>query len=98
MQLEWNSVEQLRDLNIDLWILNPTSGSNRLLKKDGEIIVSWRKRLQKFLGMDENDIIQHFYKPSLQQNLFGFTELEKEKDAIQKMHNLYASKNYNKYF
>ena len=92
MQLEWNSIERLKGLNIDLWILNPTSGCNRLLKNNGEIFDAWKVRLQKFLGMEETEIMNHFYKPSKQHNLFGFTELEKEKDAIQKLHNLYAGR------
>ncbi|MDE3250239.1 MAG: three-Cys-motif partner protein TcmP [Bacteroidota bacterium] len=31
MQLEWSALESLKGLPIDLWILNPTSGANRLL-------------------------------------------------------------------
>ena len=37
MQLEWSSLEILRGLPIDLWILNPTSGANRLLARDKKI-------------------------------------------------------------
>ncbi len=38
MQVEWRSIENLRGLPIDMWILVPTGlGVNRLLKKDGEI-------------------------------------------------------------
>lgn len=92
MQLEWNSIKHLKGLNVDLWILNPTSGCNRLLKNNGDIIDSWKTRLQKFLGMEENEIMDHFYKTPLQQNLFGHTELEKEKNAIQKLHLLYANR------
>lgn len=92
MQLEWNSLDELRGLNIDLWILNPTSGCNRLLKNNGDIQNAWKNRLKLFLGMTEEDIMSYFYKPALQQNLFGFTEFEKEKNSIQKLHDLYVNR------
>lgn len=90
MQLEWASLEVLRGLPIDMWILNPTSGTNRVLVRRGEIESSWLKRLELFLGMKQNDIMNHFYKK--QPTLFGDTELMKENDPINKLHELYASR------
>ncbi len=90
MQLEWSSLEVLRGLSIDLWILNPTSGTNRLLVRNKEIDKSWLNRLKLFLGMEENEILNHFY--SKQNTLFGDTLLIKENDPINKLHDLYAKR------
>ena len=88
MQLEWSSLEALRGLPIDLWILNPTSGTNRVLKRKGEIDESWLKRLELFLGMSREEIRNHFY--SKRPTLFGDLDIVKENDPINKLHELYA--------
>ena len=49
MQLNWESIEILKDQSIDLWILSPTGGANRLLKKDGRIRNAWLERLKSLL-------------------------------------------------
>jgi three-Cys-motif partner protein len=90
MQLEWASLEVLRGLPIDLWILNPTSGANRLLVRNKEIDPSWLNRLKLFLGMKEEEILDQFY--SKQNTLFGDTMLIKESDPINKLHALYAKR------
>jgi three-Cys-motif partner protein len=90
MQLEWSSLESLRGLHIDLWILNPTSGTNRVLVKKGEMDESWLKRLELFLGMNRLEIQNHFY--SKRPNLFGDLDIIKENDPINKLHELYASR------
>lgn len=90
MQLEWSSLEILRGLPIDLWILNPTSGTNRLLVRDKEINESWVNRLKLFLGMEEREILDHFY--SRQTTLFGDLMLVKKNDPINKLHDLYAKR------
>jgi three-Cys-motif partner protein len=90
MQLEWSSLEILRGLPIDLWILNPTSGTNRVLVRKGEIDGSWLKRLELFLGMDREEIKNHFY--SKRPNLFGDLDIIKENDPINKLHELYAKR------
>lgn len=90
MQLEWASLEVLRGLPIDLWILNPTSGTNRVLVRKGEIDESWLKRLELFLGMNRDGIKKHFY--SKQPTLFGDLDIIKENDPINKLHELYASR------
>jgi len=88
MQLEWSSLEALRGLPIDLWILNPTSGTNRLLVRNKEINESWLNRLSIFLGMSNEEILSHFY--SKQTNLFEDIVLTKKSDPINKLHDLYA--------
>ena len=90
MQLEWASLEVLRGLPIDLWILNPTSGTNRLLVRKGEMDESWLRRLELFLGMNRDDIKDHFY--SKRQNLFGDLDIIKETDPINRLHELDASR------
>jgi hypothetical protein len=80
----------LKGLHIDLWILNPTSGTNRLLVRKGVIDPSWIKRLKLFLRMKEQEIMDHFYLPT--QNLFGETEYIKDDDPINKLHELYAKR------
>ncbi len=90
MQLEWSSLEILRGLKIDLWILNPTSGANRLLVKKKQINESWLSRLTLFLGMEEKEILDHFY--SKRTNLFGDIDMIKENDPINRLHELYAKR------
>lgn len=90
MQLEWSSLQILRGLKIDLWILNPTSGANRLLVRKKEINEAWIKRLELFLGMEEKEILNHFY--SKRTNLFGEVDMVKEDDPINRLHELYGSR------
>lgn len=90
MQLEWSSLEILRGLKIDLWILNPTSGANRLLVRNKEIDPTWLNRLKVFLGMEEQEILDHFY--SKRTNLFGDIDMVKGNDPINRLHELYAKR------
>ncbi len=89
MQLEWGPLEVLRGLPIDLWILNPTSGTNRVLVRNGEIDDSWLKRLELFLGISREEIKKHFHNK--RPTLFGDIDI-KENDPINKLHELYASR------
>lgn len=73
-----------------LWILNPTSGTNRLLVREKEFAKSWLFRLQMFLGLPEQEILNHFY--SKRNTLFGDTDLVKGIDPINRLHELYASR------
>lgn len=90
MQLEWSSIEILRGLAIDLWILNPTSGANRVLERRGKIDETWLNRLELFLGMKREEIKDYFY--TKRPNLFGDLDLIKEIDPINRLHELYASR------
>ncbi|MEP0365342.1 MAG: three-Cys-motif partner protein TcmP [Cyclobacteriaceae bacterium] len=92
MQLEWEALESLAGLSIDLWILNPTSGTNRLLKRKGDINEAWLKRLEIFLGMPKDEVLKYFYQESKQQSLFGRTEIVKQRDSINRLHNLYSER------
>src|SRR5260221_1381076 len=91
MQVEWRSIECLRGLPIDMWVLVPTGlGVNRLLKNNGQISDAWLERLEKFLGLDRDTIEAHFYKK--QENLFGEVMLIKVEDAIKRSAKLYLSR------
>jgi three-Cys-motif partner protein len=91
MSLNWSSIQVLKSLGIDLWILVPTGiGMNRLLTRNGEIRDSWLKKLETTLGLDQSSIKNYFYKIKSVQTLFGEeTFLEKEKNAIEKAGKLY---------
>jgi three-Cys-motif partner protein len=92
MQLEWQSIESLRGLPMDIWILVPTGlGVNRLLKRNGQISDAWLERLEKFLGLDRNEIEKYFYKKS--ETLFpDIIHIKKEEYAIEKSAKLYQSR------
>ncbi len=92
MQVEWRSIESLRGLPLDMWILVPTGlGVNRLLKKNGQISDAWLEKLEIFLGLSREDIEKRFYKKT--ETLFeDITIVEKEKDAIENSAKLYKSR------
>jgi three-Cys-motif partner protein len=98
MSVNWTSIEALKNLGVDLWILVPTGvGANRLLVNDGNIPESWLKTLKTFLGIDSNQIKSEFYKQYDHSNsLFGelssFQETVKEKDTVNKIGKLYSKK------
>lgn len=94
MSVNWSSLEALKGLGIDLWILVPTGmGVNRLLKKDGKISNAWLEKLEKFMGMNSDFILKFFYKEKKDLTLFGEETLfEKEKDTIAIAAKLYKSR------
>jgi three-Cys-motif partner protein len=94
MSVNWSSIENLRGLNIDLWILVPTGiGVNRLLTRTGDISDAWLSKLEKFLGLDANTIKGYFYKTRNELTLFGDSvKIEKESDAVDKAALLYKSR------
>jgi len=94
MSVNWNSIEVLRDLGVDLWILVPTGmGVNRLLKNDFNIQEAWLLKLEKFIGLSREEILDFFYKQKSINTLFGAeTMMEKEKDAIEKAGELYKKR------
>jgi three-Cys-motif partner protein len=94
MQLKWESIEKLKDLSVDVWILVPTGmGVNRLLKNDGNISDAWLEKLENFLGMNREEILQFFYKEQQVYTLFGpETVMSKEEKAIDKSAELYRKR------
>ena len=94
MSVNWSSIEVLKKLGIDLWILVPTGmGVNRLLKNDFNISEAWLSKLEKFLGLHRNEILNYFYKQKSELTLFGQeTMMQKEKDAIERAGELYRKR------
>jgi len=94
MSVNWSSIEVLKKLGIDLWILVPTGmGVNRLLKRDFKISEAWLSKLEKFLGLPRNEILDYFYKQKSTLTLFGEeTMMQKEKDAIEMAGKLYRKR------
>jgi three-Cys-motif partner protein len=94
MSVNWSSIEVLKDLGVDLWILVPTGiGISRLLKNDGNISDAWFSKLEKFLGLAQQEIKDHFYKTKEQNTLFGLeTFMEKEKNTVNKAGELYKQR------
>lgn len=92
MQVEWRSIECLRALPLDMWVLVPTGlGVNRLLKRNGQISDAWLEKLEVFLGLTRDEIEKFFYKKT--ETLFPeFTDIKKEKDAIDKSAKLYQKR------
>jgi three-Cys-motif partner protein len=94
MSVNWESILTLKGLGIDLWILVPTGlGVNRLLKNDQNIPESWLVKLETFLGLSREVILQHFYSKKIINTLFGeITAINKEVEIIQKIGNLYTQR------
>lgn len=94
MQLNWESLTALQKLKVDAWILVPTGmGVNRLLKKDGKISDAWIEKLEIFLGLPKQKIINYFYSQSVIPTLFGEEVVTNKKEkAIEKSAELYQSR------
>ncbi|MBZ4191717.1 three-Cys-motif partner protein TcmP [Niabella beijingensis] len=94
MQLNWESLVALQKLSVDVWILIPTGmGVNRLLKKDSNISDAWVSKLEIFLGMNKQEILNSFYKESVTMTLFGEeVKTTKEENAVEKSAELYKSR------
>jgi three-Cys-motif partner protein len=94
MSVNWESINKLNGLGIDLWILVPTGlGINRLLKNNGDISEAWLLKLEKFLGLSREEIKTHFYKKETIYTLFGEeTLINKEKSTVEKAGQLYKQR------
>lgn len=89
MQLDWSSIENLRNTGTDLWILIPTGVIvNRLL--DRKCKLTHIEKLTTFFGKDEAFLKDYFYNTCQESTLFGEVEVvEKVKGSIQKIAELY---------
>lgn len=92
MQINWESIEILKDKRIDLWILVPSGVIiNRLLDKDGKLIFS--EKLQSYFGLSEEEIRKRFYETEKVDTLFGEEESTiKANNSIAKIAELYITK------
>lgn len=94
MQVKHASLLAYKDLDgVDAWILIPTGiGTNRLLKRNGDISENWISKISEHLGISEEEIKEIFYYKNPQTNLFGDSEILKENNAIEIAINLYKKK------
>lgn len=95
MSVKWSSIEALKSLGVDLWILVPTGvGVNRVLVNDGEIPEPWLCTLESFLGLGREAIRKAFYKQLTVSTLFNeeVTLVTKEKDTVNKVGKLYSNR------
>jgi three-Cys-motif partner protein len=92
MQINWNSIESLRDTRTDIWILIPTGVIiNRLLDKKGEL--KFEDKLETFFGLSIEEIKSIFYKKSTSQTLFGEEEIiTKVTEPIGKIAKIYSQR------
>jgi len=92
MQIDWSSIEALRNTRSDIWILIPTGVIvNRLLDKKGEL--KFDKKLASFFGLTIDEIKAIFYRAEVRQTLFGEEEIVTKVTApIEKIAKLYAKR------
>lgn len=78
MQVRWETIVAIADTKaIDLWYLFPLGiGVSRLLKRDGNIDESLKKKLNEIFG--EEEWYDVFYKSYLTETFYG-TQIKKEK-------------------
>jgi three-Cys-motif partner protein len=69
-EVRWKTIEAIaRTQAIDLWVLFPLGGVNRMLTQSGEIPQPWRNCLNELLGTKE--WYEHFYQIQAAPSLFG---------------------------
>ena len=92
MQLNWASIEKLKNTRTDLWILIPTGVIiNRLLDRNGDL--THIERLKTFFGKDEGFLIEYFYRKRQEQTLFGEIDIiEKIEHPIKRIAELYIQR------
>jgi three-Cys-motif partner protein len=92
MQINWNSIELLKNTRTDLWILIPTGVIvNRLLDRKGEL--THIEKLTSFFGVSENEIRDYFYQKESIITLFGEETITKKcKQSIKKITEFYISR------
>lgn len=92
MQIDWSSIEKLKETSCDLWILIPSGVIvNRLLDRQGKL--TYIDKLKSFFGMEEPEIRKAFYLKETEQSLFGEEEvIRKIDDPINKITEIYLEK------
>ncbi len=82
MQVDWASIASMDGLGVDIWLLVPSGAVNRMLKKDGKISDAWMRKLEKFTGLNESEIIARFYREDESLTLFGTEIVVEKQDKI----------------
>lgn len=92
MQINWESIETLKDARTDIWILVPTGVIvNRLLDKDCKL--KHTEKLQSFFGLTEEEIKSYFYETKIYDTFFGEHEIiRKVSEPIEKIAKLYTER------
>jgi three-Cys-motif partner protein len=75
MQVKWETIESIAKTKaIDMWLLFPLGiGVSRLLKRNGRINETWKKKLDNVFGTRE--WFNEFYKVTIEDTLFGSEEI-----------------------
>ena len=97
MQIDWATIETLKGLSVDLWILVPTGVIiNRLLERKVDLEKGFihADKLESFFGMPQEDIRKFFYRETQVQTLFGDEEtiITKAENSIRKIAELYVDR------
>ena len=70
MEVRWQTIEAIAKTKaIDLWVLFPLSGVNRMLTRSGKIPLEWKHRLNELFGT--TGWYEHFYKRRTSHSLFN---------------------------
>jgi len=91
MQINWESIASLKGTRSDIWILIPSGVAvNRLLPKTGK--VKNKAKLEKFFGLDYDDLHDFFYANKSNDTLFGkVSRIEKLAYPIERVAELYKN-------
>lgn len=97
MQIDWSSIEMLKDLSVDLWILVPTGVIiNRLLERkiDQQKGLAHAEKLEVFFGLPEEQIKKLFYTEKKVMTLFSEEEMviTKAENSIRKIAQIYVER------
>jgi len=95
MNVKWESIEALKGLGVDMWILAPTGiGANRLLTKTGDVPDTWATKLESFFGVQKELIYSNVYTESTYTDLFGksTTVLHKNPKALKDIDRMYSER------
>ncbi len=93
LQIDWESIKNLKDTRSDVWILIPTGVIvNRLLDRKGAL--KYSEKLESFFGLSIDEIKSYFYHINKVPTLFGDEreEITKVSQPIEKIANLYADR------
>lgn len=94
MEVNWSSIEALKGLAIDMWVLVPTGiGVNRLLMRSHKIPEGWWSKLETFYGLSRDLLDRAFYNTSEVNTLFGpEVVVHKVPDALKKIERIYTDR------
>ncbi len=92
MQVEWSTIEAIASTQaIDLWILFPLGiAVNRLLRRDGRINETLRKKLDTLFG--SADWFDAFYETKTEATLFGAEQRQKKKANLDEIGRYFVSR------